>query len=141
MLAQSDVDLREVLAFRRIAVVGASRYPGKAAHDVPRYMASQGYEIIPVNPNAETVLERPAFNSLGSVDESVEVVNVFRPSDEVAGIVDKAIDRGDVQAIWLQLGITDKEAIDRAIAAGLTVVEDRCIMVEHRRLMDASARE
>lgn len=130
----ADDTLRDILNHRRIAVVGASRYPQKDAHEVPRYMQAQGYRVIPVNPNAEEVLGEPAYDSLADVDEAVDIVDVFRPSDEVAGIVDAVLERDDVRVLWLQLGIHDDEAVERARDAGLTVVEDRCIKVEHRRL-------
>lgn len=129
-----DQSVKEVLGLEPVAVVGCSRFPGKAAHDVPRYLADQGYDIIPVNPNADEILGREAVPSLGDIDREIRLVNVFRPSDEVAGIVDEALTRDDVRAIWLQLGITDDEALARAEEAGLVTIQDRCMKVEHQRL-------
>jgi predicted CoA-binding protein len=121
-----------------IAVVGCSATPGKAAHDVPAYLQRQGYEIVPVNPHRDEVLGREAADSLADVSERVDLVDVFRPSEEVSGIVDAVIERvegrGDVQGLWLQLGIRDDAAAARARDAGLTVVQDRCLKVEHGRL-------
>lgn len=134
MPVESDAELREVLELDRIAVVGCSSTPGKAAHDVPKYLQEQGYRIVPVNPFAEEILGERAFDTLADVPETVDVVDVFRPSDEVAGIVDQAIARDDVRAVWTQLDIVDDEAAARAEAAGLTVVQDRCMKVEHERL-------
>ncbi len=134
MPVENDAVLREILGFQAVAVVGCSRSPGKAAHDVPRYLDERGYEVIPVNPYAEEILGRRAYDSLDDVDEEIDVVCVFRPSDEVSGVVDQAIDRDDVRVIWTQLGIRDPEATRRAESAGLTVVEDRCLKVDHRRL-------
>ncbi len=134
MPVENDAVLREILGFQAVAVVGCSRSPGKAAHDVPRYLDERGYEVIPVNPYAEEILGRRAYDSLADVDEEIDVVCVFRPSDEVSGVVDQAIDRDDVRVIWTQLGIRDPEATSRAESAGLTVVEDRCLKVDHRRL-------
>jgi len=134
MPVDSDAELREILGLDRIAVVGCSTTPGKAAHDVPAYLDEQGYEILPVNPSADGVLGRPATDSLSDLDGPIDVVDVFRPSEELAGIVDETIDRGDVTALWTQLGITDREATDRAEDAGVVVVEDRCMKVEHGRL-------
>jgi predicted CoA-binding protein len=135
----TDEGLRDLLDMRRVAVVGASTTPGKAAHEIPAYLQRAGYEIHPVNPHADEVLDRPAVGSLADVEATVDLVNVFRPSDEVAGIVDQAVaratDRGDVRAVWLQLGIRDDEAAARAEAAGLRVVQDRCMKVEHGRLV------
>ncbi|MFB6281381.1 MAG: CoA-binding protein [Haloferacaceae archaeon] len=139
MPVTDDEGLRELLDLRRLAVVGCSTTPGKAAHDVPAYLQDRGYEIHPVNPFAEEVLGREAADSLSGVDAAVDLVEVFRPSDEVPGIVSAAIDRvedrGDLRAVWLQLGIEHDEAAARAESAGLRVVQDRCMKVEHERLV------
>ena len=130
----TDAMLHSLLDLERIAVVGASSTPGKAAHNVPHYLSEQGYEIVPINPFAETVLGRPAYDSLTEVEEPVELVDVFRPSEEVSGIVDEALARPDQPAIWLQLDITDDAALARARAAGVSMVQDLCLKVEHQRL-------
>ncbi|MFB6307813.1 MAG: CoA-binding protein [Haloarculaceae archaeon] len=133
-MAETDDELRTVLEHDSVAVVGCSSTPGKDAHEIPKYLREHGYEVIPVNPFAEEIFGRRAYDSLSEIEETVDIVDVFRPSDEVAGIVDEALDRDDVQVIWTQLGIRDDEAAERARDAGLTVVQDRCIKVEHRRL-------
>lgn len=134
MPVESDEELRRILTYETIAVVGCSGTPGKAANGVPKYMLDHGYDVIPVNPNRDEVFGRPAYDALSEVDEAVDVVNVFRPSQEVAGIVDRALDRDDVEVIWTQLGIRDDDAAKRAADAGLVVVQDECIKVEHQRL-------
>lgn len=134
MPAETDAAIREVLEYDTIAVVGCSSTPGKAAHGVPSYLLEQGYEIVPVNPFADEVFGRETVDSLADVEAEVDVVCVFRPSDEVDGIVDEALEREDVDAIWTQLGIRDDEAAARAEADGRTVVQDRCMKVEHGRL-------
>jgi len=134
MAVTSDEELAAVLDAETIAVVGCSRTPGKAAHDVPRYMLDQGYEVSPVNPGAEEIFVRTAYDSLADVAAAVDLVDVFRPSDEVAPIVDDVIARDDVDTVWLQLGITDDESGERVEAAGKRFVQDRCLKVEHRRL-------
>ena len=131
----TDDGVREVLNLKTIAVVGCSSTPGKAAHEIPKYLQQVGYEVIPVNPHAETIFGRPAYDSLSEVTESIDIVDVFRPSAEVAGIVDEACSRDDVKVLWLQLGIHDDEAVRRAEDAGLRVVQDRCMKPEHRRLL------
>ncbi len=135
MPIESDGELRNVLGLNTIAVVGASTTPGKAAHDIPRYMERQGYEIVPVNPYADEVLGTEAYDSLDEVEAEIDIVDVFRPSEEVAGIVDTALDREDVQVIWMQLDIRDDEAAARAEEDGRRVVQDRCLKVEHQRLL------
>jgi len=134
MPAANDAELREILGFETIAVVGCSSTPGKDAHDVPAYLRQQGYEVVPINPYAEEIFGRTASDSLADVEEAVDVVNVFRPSEEVSGIVDDAVDRDDVRVIWMQLGISDPAAARRAEAAGKTVIQDRCMKIEHGRL-------
>lgn len=134
MSVQTDDELRSILEADTVAVVGASTTAGKAAHDIPRYLQEHGYTVLPVNPYADEVLGVEAYDSLSDVEEEVDVVDVFRPSDEVAGIVDEVLDREDVDAVWLQLGITDDESGERVEESGRTFVQDRCIKVEHRRL-------
>jgi|SRR6056297_302572 len=140
MPVSDDEQLRDLLSINRIAVVGCSSTPGKAAHEIPAYLQRQGYEIVPVNPFADKILGEEAADSLDDVADEIDLVDVFRPSEEVAGIVDETIERteaeGDVEAIWLQLGIHDDEAVAEAEDAGLTVVEDRCMKVEHQRLAE-----
>jgi len=139
MPATDDEAIRDVLQLDSVAVVGCSTTAGKAAHEIPAYLQRQGYEIQPINPYADTVLGEPAVDSLADVDAAVDLVNVFRPSEEVAGIVEETLARhdaaGDTEAIWLQLGITDDDALADAEAAGLTTVQDRCMKVEHQRLL------
>ncbi len=135
-----DAGVRELLAADTVAVVGCSTTPGKAAHDVPQYLATHGYDVRPVNPYAEEILGVPAVDSLADLEDEIDLVNVFRPSEEVAGIVDDVLARadtvGDVSGVWLQRGITDDDALARAEAAGLQTTQDRCAKVEHARLVD-----
>ena len=135
MPVTDETELREILAHDRVAVVGCSNTPGKAAHDVPRYLHRQGYDVVPVNPYAEEILGRQAYDSLADVPGEVGIVDVFRPSEEVSGIVDEALDRDETAVIWLQLGIHDDEAVARAEAAGRQVVEGLCMEPTHRRLL------
>jgi len=135
MPVTDDERLREILARDRIAVVGCSSTPGKDAHDVPRYLHRQGYDVVPVNPYADEIFGRQAYDSLSAVPGEVGIVDVFRPSAEVAGIVDEALGREDNAVIWLQLGIHDDEALKRAEAAGRQVVQDICMKPTHRRLV------
>ncbi len=136
MPVETDDRLRTMLDLETIAVVGCSSTAGKAAHDIPAYMQRHGYEIVPVNPYADEILGRSAADSLADVEAEIDIVDVFRPSEEVSGIVDEVLERDDVQVVWLQLGIEDTEAAARAEDAGLDVVMDRCLKVEHRRLAD-----
>ncbi len=123
-----------MMGARNIAVVGLSDNPARPSHDVARYLQSQGYRIIPVNPNIQEVLGEQAYPDLISIPDVVDMVNIFRRSEHVAPTVDEAITKG-VQVIWMQLGVVDQQAARRAEEAGITVVMDRCIKVEHRRLI------
>lgn len=129
----SDEEVRSILSFKNIAVVGISRDPSKDAHMVPKYLMDNGYNIIPVNPFADEVLGRKAYKSLNDVPYDVDVVDVFRPSDQVQQIVKEAIEKG-VKVIWLQLGIYNREAVEEARRHGIKVVYNRCMMQEHKRL-------
>lgn len=118
-----------------IAVVGCSSTPGKAAHDVPRYLLEAGYDVIPVNPFAENIFERDVYDSLSDVPDKVDLVDVFRPSEEVPDVVEAALDREEDATIWLQEGITHDESARNAESAGRQFVQDRCLKVEHQRLL------
>ena len=131
---ESDATLRQILEYDTVAVVGCSTTPGKAAHDIPKYLVDHGYDVIPVNPFADEIFGRTAYDSLTDVPDEIDIVDVFRPSEEVSGIVDEVLDRADVKALWLQLDIRDDEAAERARETGIEVVQDRCIKVEHQRL-------
>ncbi len=119
---------------KTIAVVGLSDDPTRMSYEVAAYLQAQGYEVVPVNPNARMVLGRPVKPSLRDVAEKVDLVDVFRKSEAVSDIIDDAIAIG-AKGIWLQLGISDPEAEKRARDAGMFVVSNRCLMVEHRRLV------
>lgn len=116
-----------------VAVVGISTDPTKAAHRIPKTLKTAGFKVIPVNPTATEVLGEKAYPTLADIPEQVDIVDVFRPSDEAADIARQAVEIG-AKALWLQIGITSDEA--RAIAedAGLDFVEDRCMGNETRSL-------
>lgn len=115
---------------RRIAVVGISSKPDRASNGVSRYMMRAGYEIVPVNPMETEVLGLTCYPDLASVPGDIDLVNIFRRTEDVPPVVEEAIARG-AKAIWMQLGIVNEPAAERARAAGLAVVMDRCLMVEH----------
>ncbi|HEY0545334.1 MAG TPA: CoA-binding protein [Pyrinomonadaceae bacterium] len=115
---------------RVIAVVGLSSSPMRASHGVAGYMRKQGYKIIPVNPNESQVFGEQAYPSLDEVPEKIDLVDVFRRSDEAGEVVDQAIKLG-AKAVWLQEGVIDRDAAQRALDAGLLVVMDRCWLKEH----------
>lgn len=117
---------------RTIAVVGASSVPGKAAHEVPLRLIAAGFEVIPVNPRGGELYGRRCYRTLAEVDRRVDLVDVFRPPAEAAGVVRQAVACG-ARAVWLQLGITSGDARATAMGAGLGYVEDACAAVVAER--------
>jgi predicted CoA-binding protein len=135
----SDSEIRDLIRrSRTIAVVGLSPKSERASHRVARYLKGQGHTIIPVNPEHAELLEETCYPHLTAIpaDLRIDIVDLFRRSSEVGPIVDEAIARG-VGAIWMQLGVVDEEAARRAAAAGILVVMDRCLMVEHAALVES----
>lgn len=117
---------------KTIAVVGLSSDASRASYGVSRYMQSHGYRIIPINPNESTVLGEKSYSRLEDVKEKVDLVDIFRRSDEAGRHVDEAIRIG-ARGVWLQEGVIDEAAAKRASDAGLAVVMDRCILKEHMK--------
>ena len=134
MKGEKPVDLiDEILTTSRtIAVVGLSDNPSRDSHRVASYLKRAGYRIIPVNPTIDEVLGERCYPDLSSVPESVDMVDIFRRSDKVAPVVDEAI-RKSAKYVWMQDGVVDESAAERARAAGIAVVMDNCTMREHRR--------
>ena len=119
---------------RTIAVVGLSDSPFRASYGVSEYMQSEGYRIIPVNPDIRSSLGETAYASLEAVPEKIDIVNIFRRPERVPEVVDEAI-RLKLPAIWLQEGVIHEAAAKKAQDAGIFVVMDRCILKEHRRYL------
>ncbi|MGC8662591.1 MAG: CoA-binding protein [Candidatus Micrarchaeia archaeon] len=120
--------------FHVIAVVGCSREVGKPSHDVPAYLQSVGYKIIPINPFASEILGEKAYKNLAEIGASVDVVDVFRPAREALEIAKQAVEI-NAKALWLQEGIFSSEAEAYAKEHGLLFVENRCMMKEHYMLV------
>lgn len=120
-------------AYKTIAVVGISNKPDRPSHEVASYLIRSGYQIFPVNPRYQQVLGLNCFSSLASIPERIEIVNIFRKSEEILPIVGEAIQIG-AKVLWIQLGIINYQAAEMALDSGLQVVMDRCIKVEHSAL-------
>ena len=124
--------IRDVLSrAKTIAVVGLSNHPFRASHGVSAYMQVQGYKIIPVNPNIEEALGEKAYASLLDVPEKIDIVNLFRRSEFVEEFVDQAIEL-KIAAVWMQEGVINEAAAEKARKAGMFVVMDLCILKEHQ---------
>jgi hypothetical protein len=135
-------EIREILTkHKTVAVVGLSRDPGKDSHGVSAYLKQHGFRIIPLNPFADEVLGEKSYKSLldipPEIQKTIEIVDIFRPSKDVPPIVEQAIKLkaayGKPNVVWMQLGIVNEQAAEEAKKAGLMVVMDKCMMIEHKR--------
>jgi predicted CoA-binding protein len=130
-----DEAIRELLErVRRIAVVGLSPKPYRDSHRVARYLLERGYEVVPVYPREEEILGQRVYRRVQEIERPVDLVDVFRRSEELPGVIDDAL-VARAGALWLQLGYIDEPGALRARAAGVSVVMDRCLMVDHARLL------
>jgi predicted CoA-binding protein len=122
-------------SFRNVAMVGVSASPEKPSNIVFRYLLAQGYNIVPVNPTIDEVLGKKCYPSLSAIPEKIEVVDIFRRSEDIPPIVDEAIKIG-AKAVWMQEGIVNKPAAEKAESAGLLVVMDKCMRKEHMHMIE-----
>ena len=129
----SDEQIRDILSLKKVAVMGMSKHSSKAAHFVPKYLFDNGYDITPVNPTAERILDKKCYNSVLEIEEEIEIVDIFRPSDQILPFVQEAIKKKP-KVIWLQEGIHNSEAEKLAIKEGIKVIFNRCMLAEHQRL-------
>ena len=138
-MSSLDTTLRDILSSaKRIAVIGIKDHPSEDAFLVPRYLHECGYQILPVNPKLESVLESPCVGSITEISEPIHIVNLFRATSHVPGHVDEILSLASMPgAVWMQLGISHEQSAERLRAEGIQVVQDLCIMVEHRRLLAA----
>jgi len=135
--SHSDSELKVIFLMKNIAVVGMSKNEEKAGHFVPKYLIEQGFNVIPVNPTITTqVLGRKPYPSISDISEDIDIVDIFRKSEDVPAVIDDVINRkkNDIKVIWMQEGIYNEDAEKRAKANGMDVVFNRCMMAEHRRL-------
>ena len=129
----TDEQIRNFLGMKKVAVIGMSKNSSKAAHYVPRYLSENGFDITPVNPSADEILGKKCYESVLDIDGEIDIVDVFRPSEEVLPFVQEAIKKNP-KVIWLQEGIHNSEAEELAKKAGIEVVFNRCMLAEHQRL-------
>jgi uncharacterized protein len=132
--SHSDDEIRKFYTLKNIAVIGMSKNEDKAAHYVPKYLINHGYNVIPVNPTTTEILGRKSYATVSSIQERIDIVDVFRPSEDVPGVVEDALKKGGIKVIWMQEGIYSKEAEKMAKEKDISVIYNRCMMAEHRRL-------
>ena len=129
----TDDQIREILSLNKVAVIGMSKNSSKAAHYVPKYLSDNGYDVIPVNPSSDEILGKKCYDSVLDIAEPIDIVDVFRPSDQVLPFVKDAIKKKP-KVIWLQEGIHNSEAEELAKSHGIKVIFNRCMLAEHQRL-------
>jgi len=131
--SHTDEEIKQVFSLKKIAVIGMSKHSAKAAHFVPKYLSEQGYDITPINPMAEEILGKKSYPDILSVADPIDIVDIFRPSEQVLPVVQDAI-KIKPKVIWLQEGIHNLEAEELARKHGIKVVYNRCMLAEHQRL-------
>ncbi len=130
----NDEEIKEYLTkYKNIAIVGASPNPQKDSNKVTKYMIEAGYNVFPIYPKEDTILGRKVYRSLLDIDKEVDIVVCFRKPNAIDAIVDACIQRGDVKVLWTQLGIVNNEAAQKAKDAGINVVQNLCIKIEHNK--------
>ena len=133
--SHSDSQLKEIYQLKNIAVVGVSKNEEKPSNQVPKYLIEHGYNVIPVNPTLSEVLERKAYPSIADIQERIDIVDVFRKSEDIPAVVDDVLKKKDgIKVFWMQLGIYNEDAERKAKENGIDVVYNRCMMEEHKRL-------
>ena len=129
----TDEEIRHILSFKKVAVIGMSKHSAKAAHFVPKYLSEHGFDVTPINPNSAEILGKKSYPNVSSLDQPVDIVDIFRPSEDVLPFVEDAIKKKP-KVIWLQEGIHNSEAEELARSNGIMVVFNRCMLAEHPRL-------
>ena len=130
----TDEKIKQILTLKKVGVVGISRHSAKAANFVPKYLSENGFDIIPVNPNSNEILSKKCYKEITEVEGGIDIVDVFRPSEDVLPFVRDAIKKNP-KVIWLQEGIHNEEAENLAREHGIDIVFNRCMLAEHQRLM------
>jgi predicted CoA-binding protein len=135
--SHSDSQIKEFYQLKNIAVVGVSKNEEKPSHQVPKYLIEHGYNVIPVNPTITEVLGKKAYPSIADIPERIDIVDVFRKSEDVPGVIDDVLKKKDgIKVLWMQLGIYNEDAERKAKQNGIAIVYNRCMMEEHKRLFD-----
>ena len=130
----SDEELRRIYSFKNIAVVGMSPTEGKPSNYVPKYLIEKGYNVMPVNPFYDEILGNKSYPKVSDIPHQVDIVDIFRKSEDVLPVVQDAILKDGIKVIWMQLGIYNREAKEIAEKRDISVIYNRCILKEHQRL-------
>ena len=131
--SHSDQQIVDILSLKIVAVIGMSKHSSKAAHYVPKYLIDNGYDVTPVNPTADKILDIRCYDLVSEINGPIDIIDVFRPSDQISSIIHDCIEKKP-KVIWLQEGIHDFECEELARKTGILVVFNRCMLAEHQRL-------
>ncbi len=134
--SHSDEEIKKFYTLKNIAVVGMSKNEDKPAHYVPKYLIDHGYNVIPVNPTATEILGRKSYPTVSSIPDKIDIIDIFRRSEDVPSVVEDSIKKEGIKVIWMQEGIYSKEAEKMAKEKDISAVYNRCMMAEHRRLFN-----
>jgi uncharacterized protein len=130
----SDEELKRIYGFKNIAVVGMSPTEGKPSNYVPKYLIEKGYNVTPVNPVYDKILGKKSYPKVSDIPHQIDIVDIFRKSEDVLPVVQDAILKNGIKVIWMQLGIYNREAKEIAEKRDIGVIYNRCILKEHQRL-------
>ena len=136
--SHTDAELKQIYQLRNIAIVGMSKQVEKPSNFVPKYLLEHGYNIYPVNPTAQEIMGKKSYPSVAEIPDKIDIVDIFRKSEDVQTVVTDAIKKPGIKVIWMQEGIYNDQAEANAKARGMDVVFNRCMMAEHRRLFNSS---
>ena len=130
----SDQEIREIYKLKNIAIAGISPAEGKPSNYVSKYLIEKGYNVIPINPNYPEILNRKSYGKISEVPHPIDILDIFRKSEDVLEVVEDSIEKEEIKVIWMQKGIYNKEAEKVAVEKGIKVVYNRCMKEEHQRL-------
>lgn len=130
----SDQEIKEIYKLKNIAVIGISPTEGKPSNYVSKFLIEKGYNIIPINPNYTEILNKKSYGKVSEVQEVIDIIDIFRKSEDVLPLIKESIDKEGIKVVWMQKGIYNKEAEKIASDKGITVIYNRCMMEEYQRL-------
>ena len=131
-----DKEIEEIYKLKNIAVVGMSPTEGKPSNYVPKFLLDNGYNVIPINPNYSSILNKKAYSKVSDVQETIDIVDIFRKPDDILPVIQDSLNKEGIKVIWMQKGIYNKEAEKLALDKGLKVVYNRCMLEEYKRLFE-----
>ncbi len=135
LISATPVEIKDIFTeTKTIAIIGLSPKIEKDSNKVARYLQKAGYKIIPVYPKGDEILGEKVYRSLDEIDEQIDMVDIFRKSEFIAHVIDDVLARDDVKCIWTQLDLVNNEAAQKAVDAGISVVQDLCTKIEHQRM-------